>query len=334
MLNKLFSLIGISLSPSGGGVVAACSQFAYTVGNLAFGTWVSEASQLTYITLDGNQVAIGTHLNVTRADGSGGYYTVDESFVYYSQGTYLATQSSGDYTVQLPSGNTYTVGGYALYYVADGVGGYSTSGSGGYQGSGTFLENYQGQNYYSNGGGGYYQQDDGSGYGQPSYPSYGTYAYSDGYTTYYHDGMGGYYSTYNPPSYPSYGTYAYTDGNYTYYHDGMGGYYSVYTEPTPSYPPSGEFLYSEGGSSDLTWSAPDGSTGTWSYSSWGCSYYANGSGGSYSQCGGYTQSYGTGIASGSYTYENGVDEWGNTYYSNGTWQINFDGNSGYYTNTY
>jgi hypothetical protein len=148
------------------------------------------------------------------------------------------------------------------------------------------------------------------------------------YTEYY-DGVCG---TYNDQSnyWYSYGTYLTgpVDG-YTYYCDGNGGYYME--SASPSYPSSGTYLYSDGGSSNLNWNAPDGNSGTWTYASWGCSYYADGNGGSYSNCGGYTENYYTTFYSGSYSYENGTDEWGNTQYASQNFQLHFDGYSGYIT---
>lgn len=131
-------------------------------------------------------------------------------------------------------------------------------------------------------------------------------------------------------SYYPYGTWivGYSGGDA--YSDGNGSYYTQ--SSNPSY---GTWLYDDGGSSDLTWYAPDGSSGNYTYSTWGCSYYADGNGGSYSSCGGWTATYATVITSGYYYYNTGnTDENGNSIYEYRYYEVMFDGYTGYYTYEY
>lgn len=252
MLNELFSRIGKSVSPSGGGVVAAVS--AKKIGFLPNGTFISEETIAVSGDVGGVNANIGTFLRQTFANGTGGTYTQDLAPNWYSYGTELRTEN-GSYDVYVCS-STYNVGGYTNYWYADGYGGYYTGGSGSYSSYGTYLANCDGQNHYSNGSGGYYSESDGSGGGGGSYyPSYGTSSgntysgtnqidingsyYDNGsYTsTEYYDGGGGYYYTYSY-SYQSYG-YNFTSSSYyddgmmmtvnVYYNsDGNGGYYTSY----------------------------------------------------------------------------------------------------------
>lgn len=139
--------------------------------------------------------------------------------------------------------------------------------------------------------------------------------------SWYSDGSGGFY-TGSTGGYTSYGTQIDSCGGNDYFSDGNGGYYSQ-----SSYPAYGTFLYNDPFTNNLNWSAPDGSSGTWTYSSGSCDVFANGSGGTYnSNCNGYTQPYGTDIYYGMY-YDEG-------YMSNVSFYIRFDGSNGYYTYTY
>ena len=242
MLNKLFSLIGVSIATSGG-LVAAVSAKVVTQSFPAYGTFISEETMTDNEDVNGVNTAVGTYLSQVYADGVGGTYTQENETNFFSYGTELR-QESGGYDVYICSSN-YSVGGYTTYYYADGSGGWWQNSQGGYSSYGTYLANCDGYNHYSNGGGGYYSESDGSGGGGTSYPSYGEYSYSDGDWSYYHDGNGGTYSVYNGggSSYPPYGS---TTGNYpsgsnsieingiyydngswnaTEYHDGNGGYY-------------------------------------------------------------------------------------------------------------
>lgn len=247
MLNELFSRIGKSIAPSGGGVVAAVSSRSREV--LPYGTFISEVAMIYYADVGGVSAGVGTYYIQTFADGLGGTYTEDTSVVYYTYGTELRTES-GSHDVSLCSG-TYSVGGYTNYWYADGAGGYYTGGAGGYSSYGTYITNCDGYNHYSDGSGGYYSESDGSGSGYPSYGTptgnsgsgdnyieingsqylNGTYSYTE-----YHDGSGGYYNSYSY-SYQSYG-YNFTTSTYydeglmydvtIYYNsDGAGGYYTT-----------------------------------------------------------------------------------------------------------
>jgi hypothetical protein len=252
MLNKLFSLIGVSISASGGGVTPAATQFVYNVSFPAYGTFISEETLTDNEDVGGVNTAVGSYSRAVYADGVGGTYIEESSTNFYSYGTELR-QESGTIDISLCGGN-YSAGGYTNYWYSDGAGGYWTNTQGGYTPYGAYLANCDGNNHYSDGNGSYYSESDGSG-GGTSYPSYGEYSYSDGDYTYYHDGNGGTYSTYTGggTSYPSYGEYSnsgtydnqievngsyYNNGSYSYmeYHDGMGGTYSEYSY---SYQPYG-----------------------------------------------------------------------------------------------
>jgi len=251
MLNRLFSLIGKSIAPSGKGVVSAVFSRGVATSFPPYGTFISEETMLAYGDVGGVNTAIGTFYRQIFADGSGGTYTEDSAVTYYSYGTELR-QESGSYQISVCSGN-WSVGGYTNYWYADGSGGYYTGSSGGYTSYGTYITNCDGYNYYSDGSGSYYTESDGS--SGSSYPSYGTTTgntgsgynqieingsyYQNG--TYdhveYHDGSGGYYYSYSY-SYLSYGTeitssYYYDESSMTgyttyYLSDGSGGYYTSY----------------------------------------------------------------------------------------------------------
>lgn len=248
MLNSLFSLIGKSIAPSGGGVVAAVSVRSREV--LPAGTFISEETMIAYGDVGGVTAGIGTFYRQTYSDGAGGTYSEDSAVTYYTHGTELRTES-GSYEVSICDSN-WNVGGYTNYWYADGYGGYYTGGSGGYSSHGTYITNCNGYNHYSDGSGGYYSEYSGSGEGS-SYPSSGTTTgnsgsgdnyieingstYNNGTYSYteYHDGNGGYYNSYSY-SYQYYG-YTFTTSSYydegsmmeytTYYNsDGNGGYYT------------------------------------------------------------------------------------------------------------
>jgi hypothetical protein len=308
MLNRLFSLIGKSIAPSGKGVVSAVFSREIT-GNLPYGTvintfqeplvlnWSNDESPWT----SGN-FQWGYFPYYEKADGAGGTFLDFTSG--YSLGVETATlnQVIEDDPVNHPL--------YRVLY--KGGSGFSSPSAGTWNqcrriaatGNGTSGTLYtyisEAMNEYPNG-------------------SYNT--------TEYYDGFCG-TTTETVNSWNPYGTLIVSYGDYNYLSDGMGGYYSE--SISPSYPSYGTFLYGDGSSNTLTWYAPNGSSGTWDYGYYGCSYYADGMGGSYSSCGGYTASYGTQITSGSYE-SSGYDEYGN-YYSNWvSYTIYFDGSSGYYT---
>lgn len=218
MLNKLFSRIGKSIAPSGGGVVSAVS--VKKEGNLPYGTFISEETMIAYGDVGGVSTGIGTFYRQVYADGFGGTYTSDTIVTYYSFGTVLR-QESGSIDISLCSGY-YSVGGYTNSWYADGSGSYYTGSTGGYSSYGTYLTNCDGYNHYSDGNGGYYSESDGSGGGSgSSYPSYGT--------TTGNGGSGDNYIEINGSSYMN-GTYSYTE-----YHDGNGGYYNSYSYNYQSY---------------------------------------------------------------------------------------------------
>lgn len=265
-----------------------------------------------------------------------------------------STGNSGTGTLYINiNGNDYDGGSYYYTEYYDGFCGTYNDQTNYWYPYGTPIFGDGTYNYFCDGSGGYYSEYAGGGGNE--YPPYGTLLIPEQSGTYYTqtpcgaiatgdwyddadyaDGNGGYFndgtSYYNHMPYGTYitncnGDNLYSDGSEGYYVDNGGG-------GGAGNPPYGEFLYSDGGSSYLTWYAPDGSYGDWTYASWGCSYYADGMGGSYSSCGGYTEYYGTQITSGSYSYENGTDEWGNPQYSTASYAIYFDGYGGYYTNTW
>jgi len=133
----------------------------------------------------------------------------------------------------------------------------------------------------------------------------------------------------------SFGTFITNYQDYNYYWDGAGGYYQgEYTGSSQSYPSSGTVIDSGGGSSSLSWNAPDGSSGTFTYSSWGYTTYADGNGGSWTSSGGWSANYGDVIQGGSYQSQIDLDENGNPIYVWASYSICYDGNGGYYTNYY
>ena len=205
---------------------------------------------------------------------------------------------------------------------------------------GTFISGGTGSNvFYADGAGGTFNIE------TINYYSYGTYLRQDettiyvspcgsqisvgsSTTNYFSDGYGSYY-TGMTGGYSPYGTYLTNCNNQDHYSDGSGGYYS-----TSSYPSYGTYLSTQNFTNNLSWSAPDGNSGSWTYSYGSYDVYADGYGGTYtSNSMGYTQPYGTQITSGSYS-TSWTDEYGNTYYNYYNYTIYFDGSSGYYTNTY
>lgn len=289
MLNKLFSRIGRSISASGGGVVSACSQKNTSVppSNPPYGTIIGSGS-------------IDNQLNWTYSDSTGGLgfftfgvtgYNVVADGGGGSFNDYVSYTETATYN-QIIDDNIDGHPDYRIIYK-------------GYNGSWSECHRVAATGNTSSGTS--YIWINGTDIAA------GTYLSEE-----FYDGLCGTYNNTNNSWY-SYGTPLFGDSQYNYYSDGMGGYYTEST--SPSYPSYGEFLYGDGGSSDVSWYAPDGSNGSWTYSSWGCSYYADGNGGSYSSCGGWSASSGTYITSGSWS-----DEGGTYYYT-----IYYDGNGGYYT---
>ena len=247
------------------------------------------------MSVDLNPIGFGISSGVSR-NGFGSIVSFPSvSFLAY--GTLI---SQSNITVYGDVGGVNTnIGDCIQYTKADGVGG-------------TFTEN-SAVTYYS--------------YGTQLRSDSGTYSVSlcggyynvGGYTNYWFaDGNGSYYTS-NTGSYSSYGTYLTSCNSQDHYSDGSGGYYSV-----ANYPSYGTFLSTQNFTNNLSWSAPDGSSGTWTYSYGSYDVYADGNGGTYtSNSQGYTESYGTQIYSGMY-YDEGQGMSVNFY-------IRFDGNSGCYT---
>ena len=242
MLNKLFSRIGKSIAPSGGGVVSAVS--AKKEGNLPYGTFVSEETIIYFTDVATVNTAIGTFYRTRYADGNGGTYFIDSSVTYYEYGTTLRTDN-GEYTVNICSG-TFSVGSWGVTYYSDGVGGYFQYGGVSYLPYGTYITSCDGYDHYSDGNGSSYSQ---GGYSAPSDGTLLTSSSSDityyfsnefistnlvvgsSYYNTYADGTGGSYSE-SGSNYVSYGTQlgSYYDYNsyttYYIYSDGMGGVYT------------------------------------------------------------------------------------------------------------
>lgn len=341
MLNSLFSLIGKSISSgSGGGVTPAATQFVYaTIQNPAAGTVLSVTDTSRYENDYAGQPFLMPYSTTVYADGSGGSYPTEVWGLQYQPAGWTTAIGYRNVTVSV-EGNDYVGGQDYFYFIEDGTGiNYegATVGSEWREPNGTNIGQWGDYQYFHDGNGGYYYNYN------PPYPTYGTYLGSGGgdytYTTpscgtfitgtysytNYADGNGGSYSD-SSSSYYSYGTFLSDCNGYNYYADGSGGAYSI-----AAY---GTVLSNDSGSSDLNWSAPDGATGTWAYYSWGSTTYSDGYGGSYTYGGGSYQQYATTIYSGSYSYENGTDEYGNPQYSTQNFQLNYDGNGGYYTNSY
>ena len=282
-----------------------------------------------------------TSENNYYSNGSGGYYSEPR---YPAYGTLLSVDST-PLVVYVDNVQDATLGTNRVYHYADGQGGEYTEFGTNYIETGTFLFNAGGYTYRSYGEGSWTKS-------PIEYPPQGEFAYSEqngdytvtieGAGTYkvgeygtnsYHDGMGGYTSQSWDTYYP-HGTLITNYGGNNYYCDGSGYYYSEGDGSGgggSEYPSYGTELSSDSGSSTLDWSAPDGQTGTWTYSSWGSTTYADGMGGTYTNSGGWNATSGDLIYSGSYSYENGTDEYGNPVFSAGTFYLRSDGMSGYYT---
>lgn len=113
-----------------------------------------------------------------------------------------------------------------------------------------------------------------------------------------------------------------------YYWDGYGGYYAGNA--------SAGHQWSTSSSSSFNWTSPNGSTsGTFTYSSSGCTYTADGMGSSTSNCGMWNAMGGEAIANGTESQGTGsYDENGNEVFANYSWYLAYDGNVGYTTTTY
>ena len=294
------------------------------------GTVVSETPNdaLVMITEVGTIVTIGTYTTTVYNDGSCGTYSSDTSVTYAESGvqllvsggyTFYSDGSGGYYSVACDTegtlvnetqydGNIYisetdsmALGGYgSVSTYADGnCGTYTTDNGVTWFAYGTNITSDSNYNYYSNGSGSYYREPINTcpAYGDPlgSTEEYATVNVSEigmsypvgTFTVYiYADGSCGSYSEAGGTTWYPYGTPITSDSNNNYYSDGNGSYYSEAIPP--EYPPYGTELSSDSGNTTVNVGCGD-----WVVGYWSCTYYADGSGGSYSQCGGSNVENGT-----------------------------------------
>ena len=137
---------------------------------------------------------------------------------------------------------------------------------------------------------------------------------------------GGTSNTFNGASYL--GACADTVGNWNawYYHDGNGNV-------TTGNAPAGFQLSSSTSESSFAWSAPDGSSGTYTYQTCTTTNTADGTGQSYEQTNCSGASSGDVIASGSYVTGQSTDENGNSYDVYSNYSLTYNGAGGYNTST-
>jgi hypothetical protein len=133
-------------------------------------------------------------------------------------------------------------------------------------------------------------------------------------------------TAWNPASYLGYCGNQ-NDGYQFYHHDGNG-------TVTQGNAPNGFTLSESPSSSSFQWSAPDGSSGSFTYEYCNWTVVADGNGGSYGSGGCSNASNGEVIASGSYVTGSTMDENGNTTDTYGSYQLVYNGGGGYNTNTY
>jgi hypothetical protein len=138
---------------------------------------------------------------------------------------------------------------------------------------------------------------------------------------------GGQSNTYNAgPTYLGYCGNQ-NDGYQFYHHDGYGNV-------TQGNAPAGFQLSSSTSSQSLSWTAPDGTIGTFAWETCSGGTWADGNGGTYSNGGCTYANNGEVIASGSYVNGSTSDENGNTVDTYGSYQLTYNGSGSYNTNTY
>lgn len=296
------------------------------------------------------------------ADGLGGEYSVETWGLQYLPAGWVTNQADTPITVDgnfvtssgQSVGTTYNVGSSTVTYVEDGTGintpyyvnaysenytelasqldAYDNDGNPVYRWQIVYVHpqavlsvdntSYAPYGQYLGSGG----NDLTASYGNcGGYFTYGSYNY-----TTYTNGTGGSYDSVSSNEFLGWGAYL-GECNGEYYFYAGGG--NTYTGCAPA-----DLQVSTSGSSTFTWYAPDSSSsGTFTYSSWGCSGYADGNCGMYNQqCGGWSANYGDYVANGVRTYTTGTgnyDEEGNEIMETITeyWTHYFDGMYGYYT---
>lgn len=268
------------------------------------------------------------------ADGSGGYFWSSPgnnssdaySACWYPYGYCISANSGDNYVSWEGCGSSGNFGPWSYYYnndYSDGSGGsYNSSGGGSYQPpySGDIIYQSGVDNcctVYYDGAGGYYINDSCGGGGCPDPGEW----LSDGCnSTSGYDASDSYFD----------GAWAYG----SFYADGSCGQYFVEagTNMNGCYYPNGwKFDYTSN-SYSLHWTVSDGTSTTVSEgdvtyaSGWSSSNIADGSGGTYSDGGGWSLNYGDLIASG--TYYDGY--YGQDFY----YEVYYDGMGGYWVSQY
>lgn len=146
------------------------------------------------------------------------------------------------------------------------------------------------------------------------------------------DGYGGTYTN-SSNTYSPYGTYVGVCGSMNnweawYYSDGNGG---MYTGDAPEGFVLSEYSYSN----SFNWTAPDGSSGTFTYEYGGSTCVATQNGGQNCNGGGWSANSGDPITSGTYSYGTGTyDDDGNEIYQTEYYSLSYNGGGGYNTNTW
>lgn len=134
-------------------------------------------------------------------------------------------------------------------------------------------------------------------------------------------------------SYSPYGTYLGVCGTMPnwdawYYSNGNGGMYT-------DYPPSGFELSNTSFGSSFTWNAPDGTSGSYTYANGYEIVTATGGGNTSTNSGGWSAQMYEVFQSGTYSYDTGnVDENNEPIYATGNYNLKYDGNGGYITETW
>lgn len=267
------------------------------------------------------------------ADGSGGFFWSSPgnnasdaySACWYPYGYCLSADSGDNYVSWEGCGSSGSFGPWSYYYnytYSDGYGGtYTSSGGGAHQPpySGDLIyQSGEGDccKVYYDGSGGYYINDSCGG----GCPEYGTWLSDGCNSTNGYDASGSYYE-----GYWAYGSF---------YADGTCGSYFVQSGSNVNgcyYPAGWKFDYSSS-SSSLHWTVSDATSTTMAEgdvtyaTGWSSSSIADGSGGTYSDGGGWSLNYGDLIASG--TYYDGY--YGQDFY----YEVYYDGMGGYWVSQY
>lgn len=185
----------------------------YQGGCTTSGTYITNGSTPSYLTISGTQYQNGDIPIDYFHDGSGGYYSTSYSPNYYSYATHIVlttgvpiyltlyTNTGSQYVGQFQNGTKdvdYYHDGYGSYYGVDSNTMYTESG---HITSYNFQTNVSGVLFNNGATAEFYFQPAWNGYYSiaeyMNYYSYGTYIWDDGYAFHYWDGNGGYYTNYN-----------------------------------------------------------------------------------------------------------------------------------------